>query len=989
MEKFQSPEEINKSWSDTFTFKQENKEENQIGLRHPQLGAIYRSLSHWSYSEETATIVMPTGTGKTETMLSLLVLNRCRKLLVIVPTNALREQISDKFITFGILKKLEALRENALHPVVGILKTRFKNANEASEFFEKCNVVVATANILAGFSDDIFAVFTDRLSHIFIDEAHHAEAASWFKIRDKFKGKRILQFTATPYRNDGKRSKAEIIYSYPLKKAQKEGYFKQIKLIPISEYNEKIADKAIAEKAIEILREDRKKYPHILLARVSSKKRADEVFAIYQECKDFNVAKIYSGIANQDGIKQSIINKEIQIIVCVDMLGEGFDLPELKIAAFHDVKKSLPTTIQFIGRFTRDKFDEELGTAKVIINRAGLNVEDELDELYAQDNDWNDLLPIISETKTQKEVDFQETIAGFNDIEDFIVSLHTLKPAMSTVIYKNHSQAWNPQNFKKGLTNKESYEVIKSLINDEKNVLVAITAQKLRQKWTDNLDIFDLSWNFYLIYWDEDSKLLFIHSSDNSSLHENLAKSIIGDTAEILDGEDGGQIFRCLGGLDRFKLQNVGLVQLLGKLIRFQMSVGTDIEPALSRAEINRAKKSHIFGVGYENGNEVTIGCSYKGRIWSQVRDDIDVFIKWCRKIGTKVLDETIDPEQVLRGAIVPKSVSERPSVFPVCIDWSHGMYQETETRYKFKVGEQLYDFYNSELCLINPSETGNIQFGIASNNETVAKFRLEIYKTFEGYNDFRIVKTYPSESVSIEYGKTSFEIEKFFYKNTPEIWFADGSVLEGDSLSEIKEDLEPYQKDKINTWDWHGVDLSKESQGITPKIKDSIQYRAVEILKKGDYDIIYDDDYSGEMADIVTVKKTEGKMLIEFYHLKFAKKGVVSREIENLYAVCGQAQKSVHWKFKKGSEFFDHLLRRMTKSYKGQSCSRLEKGTPAELLTLLTLAKHKLAFEFKIYVVQPGTSKSRITQDQLTLLAVTENYLKAKAIELNVITSD
>jgi len=126
-----------------------------------------------------------------------------------------------------------------------------------------------------------FAVFIDQLSHIFIDEAHHAEAASWFKIRDKFKGKRILQFTATPYRNDGKRSKAEIIYSYPLKKAQKEGYFKQIKLIPISEYDEKLADKAIAEKAVEILREDRKKYPHILLARVSSKKRADEIFAIY------------------------------------------------------------------------------------------------------------------------------------------------------------------------------------------------------------------------------------------------------------------------------------------------------------------------------------------------------------------------------------------------------------------------------------------------------------------------------------------------------------------------------------------------------------------------------------------------------------------------------------------------------------------------------------------------------------------------------------
>ena len=45
------------------------------------------------------------------------------------------------------------------------------------------------------------------------------------------------------------------------------------------------------------------------------------------------------------------------------MLGEGFDLPELKIAAFHDVKKSLPITLQFAGRFTRTSRDNNLGKA--------------------------------------------------------------------------------------------------------------------------------------------------------------------------------------------------------------------------------------------------------------------------------------------------------------------------------------------------------------------------------------------------------------------------------------------------------------------------------------------------------------------------------------------------------------------------------------------------------------------------------------------------
>jgi hypothetical protein len=39
------------------------------------------------------------------------------------------------------------------------------------------------------------------------------------------------------------------------------------------------------------------------------------------------------------------------LVICVDMLDEGFDLPELKIAAFHDIRKSLAVTLQLAGRF--------------------------------------------------------------------------------------------------------------------------------------------------------------------------------------------------------------------------------------------------------------------------------------------------------------------------------------------------------------------------------------------------------------------------------------------------------------------------------------------------------------------------------------------------------------------------------------------------------------------------------------------------------------
>ena len=39
------------------------------GLRLPQYGALAAIQAHWSVCSDAATIVMPTGTGKTETMI--------------------------------------------------------------------------------------------------------------------------------------------------------------------------------------------------------------------------------------------------------------------------------------------------------------------------------------------------------------------------------------------------------------------------------------------------------------------------------------------------------------------------------------------------------------------------------------------------------------------------------------------------------------------------------------------------------------------------------------------------------------------------------------------------------------------------------------------------------------------------------------------------------------------------------------------------------
>ena len=64
---------------------------------------------------------MPTGTGKTETMLSILIANQCPKVLITVPSDALRDQISNKFLTLGILPEFGIVASDCNYPIVGVV----------------------------------------------------------------------------------------------------------------------------------------------------------------------------------------------------------------------------------------------------------------------------------------------------------------------------------------------------------------------------------------------------------------------------------------------------------------------------------------------------------------------------------------------------------------------------------------------------------------------------------------------------------------------------------------------------------------------------------------------------------------------------------------------------------------------------------------------------------------------------------------------------
>lgn len=174
---------------------------------------------------------------------------------------------------------------------------------------------------------------------------------------------------------------------------------------------------------------------------------------------------------NRAKLLAEIVEKKYKIIVCVDMLGEGFDLPELKIAAIHDQHRSPAVTLQFIGRLTR--VDDTLGDAKFVSNIANQKVDYQMAVLYKESADWSAVIRDVSQDKIAREIEketFTEQFPEDADAED-IFGLNPT-PKISAIAYHVELDDWRPEKAKHFSQKKEPLQLLS--INGESDTIMGV-----------------------------------------------------------------------------------------------------------------------------------------------------------------------------------------------------------------------------------------------------------------------------------------------------------------------------------------------------------------------------------------------------------------------------------------------------------------------------------------------------------------------------------
>lgn len=376
--------------------------------------------------------------------------------------------------------------------------------------------------------------------------------------------------------------------------------------------------------------------------------------------------------------------------------------------------------------------------------------------------------------------------------------------------------------------------------------------------------------------------------------------------------------------------------------------------------------------VGFLEGEEENIGCSAKGKIWSKKITTIYKWVEWCKSIGGKVTDNSINTETIINNIATPKKLNWKKDILdkerkPLYIKFNSDLYKD-DGQYQFKFKGEVFDIFDTDLN-IETTEESKINFKITFETGSVDAI-------IDYSNKNLITKLKNSQDMKVLGRGGEIDFTDWIKENPVEIIFNDGAEVEGHYIIEY----DYYSNLRFNdsnliSADWSDTDITSESQGIEKK-PNSIQYKVISDLKKQkEFDIIFDDDGSGELADIVCIKQNKENVTIHLFHCKYSSEKKIGSRIKDFYEVCGQAQKSAFKKHNIGN-FLKKLKNREVKRIKEKSVSRFEFGKIEDLSRIIQEIEYYPKIDYKITIVQPALDSKKVSDEVSHLIRATDSFI-------------
>jgi superfamily II DNA or RNA helicase len=380
-------------------------------LRTPQAEGYLAVRDYFDEADDAslpALVTLPTGCGKSGLIACAPFGVAEGRVLVVAPNLTIKDGLAEGTLsgTDNFYHFCDVLPEGTRLPrVVALARGR---VNE--EDCRRADVIVTNVQQMQGwlplFPPDFFDL-------IVVDEAHHTPADSWQNINDAFPGAKKLYLTATPFRSDEQPIRAQRVYSYDLADAIAAGYVKNIVRVDAvasemtfteegteqSYTREEIMDlraetwfsrgvalsdicnETIVDRSVQLLHAKNRRgtEPHQIIAAACSIRHAEQVASLYR-ARGVDAAFVASEgmtTAEREDRLRAYERGELDAMVHVGILGEGYDNKHISIAAIFRPFRSIAPYTQFVGRALRVLPEgNDTDNLAHVVAHAGLNQDE-------------------------------------------------------------------------------------------------------------------------------------------------------------------------------------------------------------------------------------------------------------------------------------------------------------------------------------------------------------------------------------------------------------------------------------------------------------------------------------------------------------------------------------------------------------------------------------------------------------------------------------
>lgn len=950
------------------------------GFRAGQLGALHAVMAHYSVYTDPAIICLPTGYGKTSVMMALPFLLQSKRVLIVEPSNALRKQVSSHFAELSTLKRIGAIPADLANPSVLRHEGR-PQSKEDWQVLESHDVVVSTPNssspvVAPSASPNLFDL-------IVFDEAHHAPANTWAAYLEHYTNARFVFLTATPFRRDGQIIPGKLVYRYPVMKAVDEGAFHPVafRAAPIQNtLDDYHIDQVIAETAVNQLQQDLAAgHDHRLFVRAATIEAARALVPIYQAL-GINVEAVDSKITKrtQDRCEQRLVSGELQGIVCVDMFGEGYDFPKLKVAALHTPHRSLVPTIQFIGRFAR--VDEATGQATLIAPLP--RVLDAPSTLLKEGVDLASMIDAAAQAEMAgdaAELEMVERLrlrrvaeSNYDAVSPLAIELYAHVCVFRCSIPPIFTQI-------KEILGRD-LRVVKQWASDDGALTLILTSDENPPNFATSDVLVNVRHDAFLLLYFADSKLCYIGSTRRTEkIYLGLMDMVCPQGYRSLSYEETS---RARAGLAEVRFFNVGLKNTTfnSQSETYRTLTGPAAERAVTAGDSRVYAQGHFFGSGSSCGEKETIGASSSSRIWSNQRLSIAEFYQWVARLDGRLAGNVPFSEtrlDVIRSA----TTLQRLPDLVIAGTWPRAGFK---TNPKIRIRRPAdHRFLYSRLTEwdiadfdCRPSEN-QLLFSIHSEAAS-ANMRFLPQGRMVALLDQNVVLEVESAS------DLWMPLADWLSEHPPMFYASDKSTFEGLNLM-LAPQLQAVSltKDDTQVIDWNGCEIrvefviddgTDEAREKRAKLqgKRTVQEHLEQYLRGlPNVVALFYDHRSGEAADYIAVTvEANGDVDIALYHCKGAGGAPSGGRVDDVYEVAGQVVKSVF--YCDVPVLLAHMADRMDRRFK--SPSRFVVG---DLQTLKDRLESTRATQrgFTVVGVQPGISNAEIDAHLTDLMAFGISY--------------